>query len=129
MPLTIHSGDDNCGVLFDYGVAVLFGFSSIEEAKFLNDIQGLIVNPFAAPETEDALIHLEPLNEGTVKADVILVSQFDIPVLPLVAHVLAKSVALAEYAAETAQVFDLSEPYAASLQNQKKSPSGCQGAA
>ncbi len=125
-PLTIHSGDDNCVVLFDYGVAILFGFSSIEEAKFLNDIQGLIVNPFAEPETEDVLIRLEPLHEGKVEADVILVSQFDTPVLQLVAHVLAKSVVLAEYESETAQVFDLIEPYAASLQNQKFHRQGAQ---
>ena len=39
VPLKIHSGDDNYGVLFDYGVAALFGFSSIEEAKFLSDIK------------------------------------------------------------------------------------------
>lgn len=118
-PLTIHSSEENCVVLFDYGVAILFGFSHIEEAKFLNDIQGLIVNPFAEPETEDVLIRLAPVNEGKVEEGVILVSQFDIPVLQLVAHVLAKSVVLAEYESETAQVFDLIEPFAASLQHRK----------
>ncbi|MEM1280947.1 MAG: RMD1 family protein [Cyanobacteria bacterium P01_H01_bin.152] len=117
-PLLIRSDDDNCVVLFDYGVAVLFGFSSIGEAKFLSDIQGLIVKPFAEPETEDVLICLKPLNEGKVEAGAILVTQFDMPVLQLVADVLAKSVVLAEYEAETAQVFDLIEPFAASLQTQ-----------
>jgi uncharacterized Rmd1/YagE family protein len=125
-PLTIHSDDTNCVVLFDYGVAVLFGFSSIEEAKFLNDIQGLIVSPFAKPETEDVLIRLAPVNEGKVEAGVILVPQFDIPVLQLVAHVLAKSVVLDQYEAETAQVFDLIEPFAASLQKPKSPRRGAQ---
>jgi len=118
-PLIIHSDDQNCVVLFDYGVAVLFGFSSVEEAKFLNDIQGLIVNPFVEPETEEVLIRLAPVNEGKVEDGVILVSQFDIPILQLVSDILAKSVVLAKYEAESAQVFDQIEPFAVSLQQRK----------
>jgi len=118
-PLTIHSDDQNCVVLFDYGVVVLFGFSDAEEAKFLSDIQGLIVSPFAEPETEAVLVRLAPVNEGKVENGVILVSQFDIPVLQLVADILAKSVVLANYEAESAQVFDQIEPFAASLQQRQ----------
>lgn len=116
-PLIIHSGDNNCIVLFDYGAAVLFGLSTVEEAKFLTDIQGLIESPFSEPETEEVLIRLAPVNEGKVEDSIILLSQFDVPVLQLVAHVLAKSVVLAEYEAESALVFDRIEPFAESLQH------------
>ena len=118
-PLTIPNGAHSCVVLFDYGVAVLFGLSSVESTQFLTDLQGLIVNPFAEPETEEVLIRLAPINEGKVEDTVILLSQFTVPTLQLVADVLAKSVVLAEYEAESAQVFDLIEPFAMSLQDQQ----------
>lgn len=118
-PLVIQSGESSCIVLFDYGVAVLFGLSAMEEAKFLTDIQGLIVNPFAEPETEEVLIRLAPVNEGKFEDGVILLSQFEIPVLQLVADILAKSVVLAEYEAESAEVFDRIEPFAVSLKQRK----------
>lgn len=117
-PLMVHSDDNGCIVLFDYGAAVLFGLSAIEEAKFLADIQGLIVDPFASPETEEALIQIAPVNVGKVENSIILLSQFDIPSLQLVADVLAKSVVLAEYELASAQVFDQIEPFAVSLQLQ-----------
>lgn len=115
-PLIIHSGDNGCVVLFDYGAAILFGLSATEEAKFLADIQGLIVDPFAEPETEEVLIQIAPVNVGKVEDGVILLSQFDVPGLQLVADVLAKSVVLAEYELASATVFDQIEPFAASLQ-------------
>ena len=110
-PLTVANGDHSCIVLFDYGVAVLFGLSSAETGQFLTDLQDLIVNPFAEPETEEVLIRLAPINEGKVEDTVILLSQFTVPILQLVADVLAKSVVLAGYEAESAQVFDLIEPF------------------
>jgi uncharacterized Rmd1/YagE family protein len=118
-PLMVNISSNGCIVLFDYGVAVLFGLSSVEEAKFLADIQGLIVSPFATPETEEATIALVPVNDGKVENGVILLSQFDVPILQLVGHVLAKSVVLAQYEKASAQVFDQIEPYAISLQQRK----------
>lgn len=118
-PLMIQGGENSCVVLFTYGVAVLFGLSAMEEAKFLTDIQGLIVNPFAEPETEEVLIRLAPVNEGKVEEGIILLSQFEIPLLQLVADVLAKSVVLAQYETESAEVFDRIEPFAVSLQKRQ----------
>jgi uncharacterized Rmd1/YagE family protein len=115
-PLMVSVGESGCAVLLSYGATILFGLSAVEEAKFLADIQGLIVDPFAEPETEEALIRLAPVNVGKVEDGVILLSQFDVPGLQLVADVLAKSVVLAEYEAESSQTFDKIEPFAASLQ-------------
>ena len=115
-PLIVNSHEGGCIVLFDYGAAVLLGLSEAEEAKFLENIQGLIVDPFASPETEEVLIRIAPVNEGKVEDGIILLSHFDIPALQLVADVLAKSVVLAEYELASAQVFDQIEPFAASLQ-------------
>ncbi len=118
-PLMVSTAGEGCIALFNYGVAVLFGLSSVEEAKFLADIQGLVVNSFPKPETEEVLLGIAPGNDGKVENGIVLLSQFDIPVLQLVADVLAKSVVLAEYEKASAQVFDQIEPYAISLQQRK----------
>ncbi len=116
-PLMVASGDSGCVVLFDYGVAVVFGLSTVESAKFFADIQGLIVDPFTQAETERVVIHLAPANVGKVENDIILLSTFDLPSVQLVAAVLAKSVVLAKYETGAAQVFDQIEPFAVSLQS------------
>ncbi|MBF2033999.1 MAG: RMD1 family protein [Leptolyngbyaceae cyanobacterium T60_A2020_046] len=118
-PLMVASGESSCVALFDYGAAILFGLSAIEEAKFLTDIQGLIVDLFDTPETEEAFINLAPVNVGKVEGGVIFLAQLDIPSLQLVADVLAKSVVLAQYETESAKVFDQIEPFAAQLQSQR----------
>ncbi|MDB9528104.1 RMD1 family protein [Oscillatoria sp. CS-180] len=123
-PLIIQRKQDNCVVLFDYGVAVLFGPSAIEEPSFLNDIHEFVVEPFSKPETEDVVLQIAPVNEGKVEDGVVLLSQFDIPILQLVADVLAKSVVLAKYEAESAQVFDRIEPFAEGLQQPRSNNKG-----
>ncbi len=121
-PLMVRSDENGCIVLFDYGAAVLFGLSAVEEAKFLADIQGLIVDPFPSPETEEASLRIAPVNVGKVEGEAILLSEFAIPVLQLVADILAKSVVLAEYEMESAQVFEQIEPFAVSLQKRNFNP-------
>jgi uncharacterized Rmd1/YagE family protein len=115
-PLVVQRGDDGYVVLFEYGAAVLLGLSSVAEAEFLSDVQSRIIDPFTPPETEDITMRLAPSKEGKVERDTLLVAQFDIPTLQLVSDVLAKSVVLAEYETESAQVFDQIEPFATSLQ-------------
>ncbi|MEO1095436.1 MAG: RMD1 family protein [Cyanobacteria bacterium J06638_28] len=121
-PLIVASGEHSCIALFDYGAAVLFGLSEAQEAKFMQDIQKVIVDPFAAPETEDVSLQLAPVNVGKVEGDIILLAEFDVPSLQLVADVLAKSVVLAKYEMESAQVFEQIEPFASSLQERNFNP-------
>ncbi|MGF1458911.1 MAG: RMD1 family protein [Leptolyngbyaceae cyanobacterium] len=123
-PLTIQSEEKGCVVVFEYGVVVLFGFTEAAEAQFIHDIQTSIVSPFDNPETEEVLIRLAAVNEGKVEDGVVLVSQFQVPTLQLVAAVLAKSVVLAKYEAESAQVFDQIRPFAEGLQGSQKQNRG-----
>lgn len=115
-PLMVEAGAQGCAVLFDYGTVVLFGLTAIEQAKFLQDIYSLIVDPFENQETESAIIQKAPVNVGKVEDGIILLSAFDIPGLQIVAEVMAKSVVLAHYEVGAAEVFDRIEPFAASLQ-------------
>lgn len=116
-PLMIEAGGEGCAVLFDYGAAVLFGLDTLESAKFLQDIQALIEQPFDNPETETAELHRAADTMGKVENEMILLPVFEVAHLQIVAEVMAKSVVLAQYEEGAAAVFDRIEPFAVSLQN------------
>ena len=117
-PLTVTIGQ-GCGVLFDYGVVVLFGLNDDQaKAAFLAQLTPYIEEPFDQPETESALIKTDPTQVGKVQEGLILLNSLRQPALQIVAEVMAKSVVLAYYELGAAQVFDHIEPFAASLQHQ-----------
>lgn len=119
-PLVVLAGEGGCAALFKYGAAVLFGLGPIEEVSFLSYLKPLIVEPFAAPETEEVTIRLDPERAGQAENGVISVQEFSVDCLQIVAGVLAKSVVLAHYEIGTASVFDQVEPFAAGLQRTTK---------
>jgi uncharacterized Rmd1/YagE family protein len=116
LPLVVTAGDHGCAVLFRYGAVVLFGLEPLEEASFLTQLQPFVVEPFAAPETEEATLHLEQFAAERVENGMIWLQEFGIERLQIVADILAKSVVLAQYELGTASVFDQIEPFAESLQ-------------
>src|SRR5665811_1540070 len=57
-PLTLEvDRDGGIAVLFRYGVVVLFGVKSLDEAKFIDTLKPLLTNPYQTPETEELEIH------------------------------------------------------------------------
>ncbi|MDJ0705973.1 MAG: RMD1 family protein [Leptolyngbyaceae cyanobacterium MO_188.B28] len=115
-PLMVEAGEKGCAVLFNYGAVVVFGLPPVAEVKFLNDLKTLTQESFSQPETEQVLLRLDADSLGKVENGMILLPEFDIPSLQIVADVLAKSVVLAHYEEGAAAVFDRIEPFAASLQ-------------
>ncbi len=113
-PLVIAAGSEGAAVLFRYGAVVLFGVSPVEEVSFLGHLKGLVREPFAEMETEEAPLEItsdgDRLEKGAVKLRV-----FDVPRLQIVADVLAKSVVLAHYESSTDATFESIEPFAQSL--------------
>jgi uncharacterized Rmd1/YagE family protein len=119
-PLAVSAGDGGCAVLFQYGVIVLFGLDSLEEATFLKNLQPLITKPFPEPETEDIVLQVDVSGGGRVENDTIWLPEFSVQPLQLVADVLAKSVVLEQYENGTARIFDQIEPFAEGLQRTTK---------
>ncbi len=119
-PLVVTAGDNGCVVLFRYGAVVLFGLEPIEEASFLTNLKPFVIQPFESPESEDALLQLDPVGAGQVENGVIRLQDFTTARIQIVADVLAKSVVLAQYEHGTAKVFDRLEPFATSLQRTTK---------
>src|SRR6202035_299207 len=115
-PLAVRVGSNGLAVLFRYGVVVLVGLSAEEEADFLEKLQARTFGKITPPEEEWAKIQVakeaeEPIPVGGP----ILVREFSLERLLLVADALAKSVVLGRDEREAANVFDTIEPFAREL--------------
>lgn len=115
-PPAVSAGAQGCTVLFRYGVVVLFDLDAMEEASFLTHLRPLISEPLDKAETEEVELTVNTQREERVEGGIVLLHEFDIARLQIVADILAKSVVLAYYEASIANVFDRIEPLAASLQ-------------
>jgi len=115
-PLLVRAGSQGCAALFRYGVVVLFELHPLEELSFLGQLAPLIAGANAQPEHED--VELIISTDGDERVDpsgAISLTDASIERLQLVAEVLAKSVVLAHYEHQVAQVFDSIEPLASGL--------------
>jgi required for meiotic nuclear division protein 1 len=115
-PLAVRVGSSGMAVLFRYGVAVFIGLSAAEEAEFLERLRGRSYGKITPPEEEWAKIQVameaeEPIPVGGP----ILVREFSLERLLLIADALAKSVVLGHDEREVANVFDTIEPFAREL--------------
>jgi uncharacterized Rmd1/YagE family protein len=120
-PLAVQAGSHGLAVLFRYGVVVLIGLSSEQEAEFLERLQDRIFGRVTPPEEEWARIQIakeaeEPIPVGGP----ILVREFSLERLLVVSDALAKSVVLGRDEREVANVFDIIEPFARELANSGK---------
>jgi len=115
-PLAVRVGSSGIAVLFRYGVAVFIGLSVAEEAEFLERLRARTFGRITPAEEEWAKIQVakdaeEPIPVGGP----ILVREFSLERLLLVADALAKSVVLGHDEREVANVFDTIEPFAREL--------------
>jgi len=116
VPLAIRVGKTGIAVLFRYGVAVLIGLSSEDEAGFLERLLPRIGGKFARFEEETAIVELANEAEDQVQAGgPIRLLNMSPERLLLIADVLAKSVELAQDEREVAKVFEIIEPFAKEL--------------
>jgi len=115
-PLALRVGSSGMAVVFRYGVVVFIGLTADEEAEFLERLQARTFGKITPHEEEWAKIQIakeaeEPIPVGGP----ILVREFSLERLLLVADALAKSVVLGRDEREAANVFDTIEPFAREL--------------
>lgn len=115
-PLVVTAGEQGCAVLFRYGAVVVFGLGPVEEASFLTYLKPFVRQPFAASETEEAVLKRDQIGGVRVENGTIWLQEFSIERVQIVADILAKSVVLAHYETGTGKIFDQIEPFADSLQ-------------
>src|SRR6202051_732663 len=117
-PFAVRVGSSGVAVVFRYGVVVFIGLSTEEEADFLERLRVRSFGKITPPEEEWAKVQVakdaeEPIPVGGP----ILVREFSLERLLLVADALAKSVVLGHDEREVANVFDTIEPFARELAN------------
>src|ERR1700693_3226165 len=116
VPLAIRVGKTGIAVLFRYGVAVLMGLSSEDEAGFLERLTPRIGGKFARFEEETAIVELANEAEDQVQAGgPIRLLNMSPERLLLIADVLGKSVEVAQGERQAAKVFEIIEPFAKEL--------------
>lgn len=116
--------DGGYAVLFRYGIVVLIGLSPVREDELLRGLRPRVIGAFANPESESALIEINPQQDDQiVPGGPITVRDLSAPRLIVIADVLAKNVALSRDEREVAKVFEVTEPFAAELARNGRSPS------
>jgi uncharacterized Rmd1/YagE family protein len=114
-PLAVAAGKGGVAVLLRYGVVVLFGMTEGEEADFLEGILPLVKGPFPTPETESTRILFDRHHPEGPYGDAVVVSAPHVERVQVVADVLAKSVVLAHYEAQTERAFEGVDPLVTEL--------------
>lgn len=117
-PLVVHAGAEGIAVLLPYGAVVLVDLSADERTDFLAQLAPLIAGAFPFTETEIAELRLNATGSERIKEGYILLQEFSVERLQIVADILAKTVVLEHYENRLDSVFDQIEPFAASLQHQ-----------
>jgi uncharacterized Rmd1/YagE family protein len=106
--------DGGYGVIFRYGAVVLIGLSPEREKQLLSRYGP--ADQSASIEEERLELTIQPdKEEGMVESGVLQLKSFTPAHVLVLADILAKSVALARYEGDVAQVFDTIEPVASSL--------------
>jgi len=121
-PITVEVKGGGAATLHRYGVVVFFDVSPAEEMAFLANMQPLVANPYATPETEDLEIRIEPGDRESVVSGVAYLENAAAPRLQVIADILSKSALLSLYEKKISAEFDRIEPLAAKLDRSGRIP-------
>ena len=108
-------------VAFRYGVVVLFGLDPAAEQAALAQFDGDVRHAMPAEE-EKVDFETGGTEDGPAPDGILRVKTLSLPYVLVIADVLAKSVALARYEREIAQVFDTIESAASELSSNGRVP-------
>ena len=121
-PLTVAVDGGGAATLHRYGVIVFFAVSAADEAAFLAQLQTVVANPYATPETEELEVRIEPGDREGVTGGVAHLADAAVERLQVIADILSKSVLLSLYETKVAGEFDRLEPLAAQLDKNGRIP-------
>jgi len=115
-PLSYKFGDDGFVTLFRYGVAVVTGLTTAEEAEVLRGLKSRLIRPVVPAEEETVWIEVAPYKDDQILPGGPITLKTVTPEhLIVIADALSKSVVLARDEREVAAAFELVEPFARQL--------------
>lgn len=115
-PLTIEVSGGGYAILFRFGVIVFVDVAQADQIRFLDGLEMLIREPTPGGHSESLDVEVREGAWEGFEDDVLHVGRGDLPILQLIADVLAKSVVLDEYERRLSTTFDRVEPIAESIQ-------------
>ncbi|MGD9632696.1 MAG: RMD1 family protein [Pirellulales bacterium] len=105
-------------LLYRYGAVVFFDVATADQERFLQTLSPRLEQPYAQREAEELTISVSADNrEGVEGGHTVLLRDATIERLQIVAAVLGKSVALAQYETDVTATFDHIEPIAVELES------------
>jgi uncharacterized Rmd1/YagE family protein len=117
-PLTLPAGEIGCAVLFRYGAVVLFDLTPPEEQEFLARLAPWVSEPFTRPERDETTLAVDPVRGERVEGGIVVLREYSLERLQIVADILAKSTVLSHHESGIAEVFERIEPLAAHLRRE-----------
>lgn len=121
-PTTIEVEKDGYAVLFRFGVVVLFNVSALGEASFLQLLRDFVLEPFDNLTVESLDIEVIPDATERLEEGRLILPVAELPLLQVVADILAKSLVLEDYEQRTAGAFDRIEPLAGRMRSGGRLP-------
>jgi required for meiotic nuclear division protein 1 len=116
LPATVPISGGGVAMLFRYGAVVFFDVAAADQDQYLRELAPLVEDRYERPETEEIPISVGSEKREGVEAGAVVVRNASVERLQIVAAVLGKSVALAQYEADVAANFDRIEPFAVELE-------------
>jgi uncharacterized Rmd1/YagE family protein len=115
-PAIVPLDEGGIALIFRYGAVVFIDGSNAARELFLRDLTPLIEHRYDRPETEEIKISIGREKREGVEGGTVCVYDASHDRLQIVAAVLAKSVALAQYENDVTAIFDRIEPFAIELE-------------
>ncbi len=115
-PAVIAFDSGGIAMLFRYGAVVFFDVLLPDQQHYLSRLSPFIRQPYEQPESEELRIAISDKNAEVVAGETVSLKDASAERLQVVAAVLSKSVALAQYEADVAQNFERIEPFAVQLE-------------
>lgn len=122
-PLAFHAGSAGVVALYRFGVAVTFGLSPLEEDDVLTQVKLRVRGVHEHVDDETVALDISPEFDDKIEPDgSIALKDRSAERLLVVADAIAKSVSLGRDEREVNAVFDVVEPFAASLARTGRPP-------
>lgn len=115
-PMIFEVNKFSYAAVFRYGVVVLLDVTPIDEVSFLSKLDNFIFQKTNSPEIDNVEIILSEDGFEGIKGNSIIIKNFDLPRIQLIAELFAKNVVLSYYERSVSSSFDSIEPLAESLQ-------------
>ncbi|MDB4959595.1 MAG: hypothetical protein JWO36_7164 [Myxococcales bacterium] len=115
LPVLIEVAPAGYAVLLRAGAVVLFGIDPIQQERFIADLGARIAGRYAKFETERATVRVGDFDG--VEPDAVIIREVTVERLQVIAELLGKSVMVARYEQEIAEVFNSIEPMAVQMKS------------